>query len=195
MEHYFSETQSSNPILKKINIQLKNLYIELYSSRGIFSKNRIDRGTKLMIENAKIKGSVLDLGCGFGVVGICIKKLYPKSKVTLTDINERAIELANINAKELNLDINVVKSNIFENMNEKFAVILLNPPQSAGKEICFKMIKESFSHLNKSGFFELVARHNKGGRTYSKYMQEIFGNVKDIAKGGGYRVYLSKKED
>lgn len=192
MEHYFSEKQSSEFKIKKIKVHAKNIEFELYSGSGVFSKDLLDAGSRLLIEKAMVKGKVLDLGCGYGVVGIAVKKLNPMLDVTLSDINERAIELAKLNAKKHNLNIAVIKSDIFSNIDEKFDTILLNPPQTAGKEICFRMIKESSHHLKKYGFIELVARHNKGGSTYMKYMQEIFGNVNDIAKAGGYRIYLSK---
>ncbi|MBS3108285.1 class I SAM-dependent methyltransferase [Candidatus Woesearchaeota archaeon] len=191
MEHYFSEKQNSKLDLKKINVKSKNLDFNVFSAKGVFSKNRLDKGTKLLIENAIVRGKVLDLGCGIGIVGICIKKLNQKLDVTMSDVNERALEIAKMNSK--NLDVKIVKSDVFNNLDEEFDVILLNPPQAAGKETCFRMIRESFEHLKKNGFFELVARHNKGGKTYMNYMKEIFGNVKDIVKESGYRVYLAKK--
>jgi len=194
MEHYFSEKQSSEFKIKKIKVHAKNIEFELYSGSGVFSKDMLDAGSKLLIEKAKIKGNVLDIGCGYGAVGIAIKKLNPELNVILSDINERAIELAKLNAKKHSLNIAVIKSDIFSNIDAKFDTILLNPPQAAGKEVCFCMIKESSSHLKKSGFFELVARHNKGGSTYMKYMHEIFGNAKCIAKASGYRIYLSVKK-
>jgi 16S rRNA G1207 methylase RsmC len=89
----------------------------------------------------------------------------------------------------------VMQGDIFSAIQERFNTILLNPPQSAGKDICFRMIEESHEYLDNNGFLQLVARHNKGGRQLEKKMQEIFGNVKQIAKKGGYRVYVSQKID
>lgn len=191
MEHYFSEKQSSKLILKKIKISLKNIDFELYSAPGVFSKNKLDIGTRLLIEKSVVQGKTLDLGCGIGVIGIALKKLNPSLNITISDINERAIFLARKNSA--NMDINIVKSDVFSNIKEKFDTILINLPQSAGKELCFKMIRESYLHLNSNGLLEIVARHNKGGKTYMKYMQEIFGNSKDTAKASGYRIYSSKK--
>ena len=86
-----------------------------------------------------------------------------------------------------------MQSDGFENIKDKFDTILLNPPQTAGKQLCQKLIEDSKQHLNPKGCLQLVARHNKGGKELSKKMFEVFGNMKEIAKGSGYRTYLSQK--
>lgn len=198
MEHYFSEKQSSKFIIQKIHIKTKKISFDLFTSTGVFSKKHLDKGTELLLNKAIIKDekAVLDLGCGIGVVGIYIKLLYPKTKVLMSDINERAILLAKKNILLHNLEnknIDARKSNIFTNIDETFDIILLNPPQTAGKNICFKMIEDSYLHLNKKGLFQLVARSKKGGITLSKKMESVFGNLKTIAQKSGYKIYLSEK--
>ena len=84
-------------------------------------------------------------------------------------------------------------SDLFSGIPEKFDTILLNPPQSAGKKLCFQMIEKSKEHLNKEGLLQLVARPRKGGKTLAGKMKEVFGNVEVIAKGAGFSVYASKK--
>jgi 16S rRNA G1207 methylase RsmC len=187
MPHYYSQKQDSLNI-KKILIRNK----EFYTGAGVFSKKRLDKGTELLIDKCIIKPNwtVLDLGCGIGVVGIFIKMRTPSVKVLMTDINENAVKLSKMNVK--NLDIKVKKSNLFEKINEKFNTILVNPPQTAGKDVCFKIIEESKTHLEKEGLLQLVARHKKGGITLKKKMQEVYGNAEEIAKGSGYRIYVSK---
>lgn len=196
MSHYFSEKQDSKFVLKKISIKTKKISFDLYSSSGVFSKEHLDKGTELLLNKAIIKHNteILDLGCGIGVVGIYIKLLYQNTKVLMSDINERAVYLAkkNIELHKLN-NIEAIKSNIFSNIKKKFDNILLNPPQTAGKEICLKMIEDSFLHLNKKGLFQLVARSKKGGFTLSKKIESVFGNVKVIASKAGYKIYLSEK--
>ncbi|MBU1975437.1 MAG: methyltransferase [Nanoarchaeota archaeon] len=198
-EHYYSPKQSSKGANKKIPIRFNRkgemVYFELYSAPGIFGKDKLDNATKLLIENAKIeqRWKLLDLGCGYGVVGLAMKRISPDLEVWMSDVNERAIELAEKNANKLKLDTTVISSDIFSNIPDEFDCILLNPPYAAGRKLCFKMINDSFSHLKKKGWFQLVARHNKGGKVLGEYMHEIFGNVDVVAKKGGFRVYISQK--
>ena len=195
MTHYYSETQTSKPNLKKLKVNIRNFSFEIYTASGIFSPKRIDKGTLTLIENMIIKGKTLDFGCGYGIIGLVASKLT-KEQVYLTDINKRACQIAELNLKINNIkNAKVILGNLYEPVkNIKFDTILINPPQTAGKEICLNMIKQAKKHLNKKGILELVARHNKGGKYLSQYMEQIFGNLKIITKKAGYRVYLSENE-
>ena len=196
MTHYYSEKQDSKLNLKQIRIRVKNLDFELYSASGVFSKEKLDKGTEILIKNSIIKQEweVLDLGCGIGVIGISVKLLYPKTKVLLSDINERAIMLSKKNIENLKLEnIDAIKSDIFSDIKKEFDAILVNPPQTAGKEVCFKIIEESLNHLKEKGLLQLVARHKKGGLSLKEKMLSVFGNVRETAKESGFRVYVSEK--
>lgn len=194
IEHYYIEKPKSKFMLYKIKTKLRGNEIELYSASGLFSPKKIDKGTRILIENCivKSKWKILDLGCGYGAVGISLKRSFPNLDVLFSDINERAVEITKKNVKKYNIKAKVVKSDGFENVKEDFNSILLNPPQTAGKKICFKLIEHSKNHLVKGGLLQIVARHNKGGRELSKKMEEVFGNMKDIVKKAGYRVYISE---
>lgn len=196
MEHYFSKKQESPLNIKKIRQIIKDIEFEFYTASGIFSKERIDKGTLVLAERMIIgkKCYVLDIGCGIGVLGIAAAKLFD-TNVVMSDINERAVMLARKNAEMNNIKTEVYQGNLYEKIKKNnFDVILSNPPQTAGKKICFELIEQSKNYLKDNGTLQLVARHNKGGKTLSKKMEEVFGNVKVIAKKSGYRVYLSKKE-
>lgn len=194
MPHYFSEKQNSKIKLKKITIKLKTISFELFTGSGVFSKDSLDKGSQLLIESSQIKDSstVLDLGCGYGVIGIAVKLLNPSLSITMLDINERAVSLARKNVKLHLLDNKVIHSDLFKKVKNRFDMILVNPPQTAGKDICFSIIENSYLHLNPGGFLHLVARHRKGGLQLQKKMEEIFGNVKVISKKSGYWVYSSE---
>lgn len=195
MAHYYSEKQTSPLRLRKINVFLRGVSAEFYTGSGVFSPKKIDKGTAVLIENCVIKkeARVLDLGCGYGAVGVVIAKAFPETGVVMTDVNRRAVNLAKMNC-ELNRLFNVEskQSDLFDSVEGKFDTIVVNPPQVAGKEICFKIIEKAKKYLYDKGLLQLVARHNKGGKVLSDKMREVFGNVQEIAKKSGYRVYVSK---
>ena len=195
MEHYYSEKQTSEPKLKQISQRVRGVNFQFFTSSGIFSKDKIDKGTLLLAENMHVdeEDKLLDIGCGIGILGIVAARLH-NANVVMSDINERAVMLARKNAKLNNIKIEILQGDLYEKVNDAdFDVILSNPPQTAGKDICFRLIEQSKDHLKKNGSLQLVARRNKGGETLSKKMQEVFGNVKVIAKKGGYWVYMSVK--
>jgi len=196
MSHYYSKEQDSKSELKKIGITVFNQFFEIYSNQGIFSKDSLDNGSELLIESAIIndKDKVLDLGCGNGVIGCMIAQKYD-IELVMSDVNQRAVKVADLNIKLLGIkNAKAVQSDMFENVKEEFDTILLNPPQTAGKLICFKLIEESANHLRKGGLFQIVARHKKGGATLEKHMEEVFGNVRQTEKKSGFRIYISEKQ-
>lgn len=196
MEHYFSREQKSSLNIKKIGQKIKGIGFEFYTAGGIFSKERIDKGTLVLAENMVINknSKVLDIGCGIGVLGVVAARLY-NANVVMSDINKRAVMLAKSNVQLNNVKAEVYQGNLYEKIKQKeFDVILSNPPQTAGKEICFELIEQSKNYLKNNGNLQLVARHNKGGKTLSKKMEEVFENVKVIAKKSGYWVYVSVKK-
>jgi len=194
-EHYYTKEPVSSFNLRRVKFVINGMEYEFYTASGIFSNSKLDFGTRVLIENMKVKeeDDVLDLGCGLGVVGRVVANVT-KGKVVLVDINKRAVKLSKMNTKGLK-NVEVYQGDKYEAVEgKKFDVILLNPPQTAGKKVCMDMIKKALDHLKKGGSLQIVARHNKGGETLSKYMVEIFGNMETLVKEGGYRVYMSVKE-
>ncbi|MBU0980441.1 MAG: methyltransferase [Nanoarchaeota archaeon] len=191
MPHYFSEHQDSKIKYSEIQGTLPGL--KFIVAPGIFSHRRVDPGSSLLIDKAVLpeQGLILDLGCGYGAIGISLAKHHPKLGFTLTDINRRAIACSKMNAKMNHVKNVSVKWGDLYNGLPRFDAILCNPPQSAGKKLCFSMIDQSIDHLNPGGSFQLVARHQKGGKDLKKRMEENFGNVEEVAKRSGYRIYLS----
>jgi 16S rRNA G1207 methylase RsmC len=199
-EHYYTEKQSSAFRPQKVMMRAAGREIELYTAGGVFSPKKLDLGSKLLIDAAVVKKGwrILDFGCGYGVVGVMIKRMNPSVDVVMSDVNSRGVRLAKMNAKLHKLDIDVVQSDVFKNSRLSkmcFDTILLNPPQTAGKELCFRMIEESWGHLVPGGLLQIVARSQKGGKQLSKKMEEVFGSVEESAKKSGFRVYVSKKEE
>jgi 16S rRNA (guanine1207-N2)-methyltransferase len=195
-EHYYTENPESK--IKEItyNYQIKNVSLDLTSVSGVFAfKNQPDKASKLLIENFTPSGKmILDLGCGYGVIGLFLKSLFPTQYVCLSDVNMRAVEYSILNARKNNIEVKVIQSNLFSDLSDlTFDDIVTNPPIAAGKKLNTSLINESYNYLSTGGALWLVAYHNKGGSTYKNIMKERFGNASDIVKSGGIRVYKSVK--
>ncbi len=198
MSHYYSIEPTHSKKTYKISVTLRGFNITLFTSSGVFSARRIDPGTALLAETMIVKDGwrVLDLGCGYGVLGIIAAKLTPNGFVYMVDINKQAVRLARLNARLNGVrNVKVLWGDLFEPfVNEKFNTIISNPPQAAGYRVLGRIVKESLEHLEKGGLLQLVAKHRKGGARLCKLMEECFCNVETIAKKGGYRVYVSKRQ-
>ena len=182
--------------MRIIHEVIRGFSLSFYTGSSVFSPKKVDNGTRLLAEKMIIpsKSKVLDLGCGYGVIGVVAKKICPNCQVYLSDINERAIMLSSMNSKLNKLKLIVRPGYLFEPWKDmKFNVILLNPPMSAGKEICFKMIEGSYEHLEENGSLQVVVKYRKGGKIIQNEMEEVFGNVETIARKGGYRILMSRK--
>lgn len=193
-QHYYTENPTSTIYEKTFTQTIRGVDLTFTSVSGVFSfENRIDKASVLLIENFTPTGkSILDVGCGFGAIGLFLKALYTDQKVWMTDINNRAVEYAKKNAEQNKLEINIVKSDLYADIgNMKFDDIVTNPPVAAGKKLNIRLINEAREHLNPGGSLWLVAFHNKGGSTLKDIMTNAFGNSEDIEKSGGIRVYKS----
>ena len=203
MNHYFSEKPEIKSEKKRIKYTIQNKKFEFITDNGVFSKSKVDFGTDLMLneflkknrglEVEKIK--ILDIGCGYGVVSVILKSFYPEISITLSDVNERALELSEENLKKYGInDYHIIKSDAFEKITEKFDVILSNPPIRAGKDIIFKIYSEAYEHLNENGEFYCVIQTKHGAKSTQKKLVEIFGNCDTVTIDGGYRIFLSKNK-
>ena len=194
--HYFSEKPQVKPKYGVIRVYLRGRYFEFLTCSGVFSPKRIDLGTRLLIESMILpeEGQILDLGCGYGPVGIVAATLNPKLKVIMVDINERAVMLAKENAKRnFVTNIEVRRGHLYEPVkNLKFGAILCNPPISAGKRTIKEIIAKAPTHLTKNGLLEIVVRSKVGGKMVKEMMMETFKNVQIHARQSGYRVLISK---
>lgn len=196
-EHYYTIEPTSKLKVKIAKLNLKNGHEYLLKTpSGVYSYGKIDKATRILLNNLIIHGeSLLDLGCGYGVIGIVVKKEYPKIKVFMSDINKRAVEFAKINAKDHNVEVDIRWGDLYEPWKGmKFDMIVCNPPIVAGKKIWMKIVEDAPKYLNDGGSLQMVAYHNKGGKRIKDYMEKVFGNVEDIWKEGGIRIYRSVKK-
>jgi 16S rRNA G1207 methylase RsmC len=191
-EHYYVEEPKSKYVEHIIRARILNFDLIFKSASGIFSATEIDRASKLLIESAEIPthSRILDLGCGYGMIGIVAAKSCPTCYVILTDINRRAVKLAKENILLNRVgNAEVRQGDIYESVQDgKFDAILLNPPMVAGRDIVMRMIKQAPNYLNKNGSLQIVANKNKGGKFLFDEMKKIFKDVKVLKKSGGFWV-------
>jgi len=201
MSHYFSEVQDVKSVKKIINYEIKNEKFEFLTDNGVFSKTKVDFGTDVMLrtflnENKKLENiRILDIGCGYGVVSVVVKRFFEKAKILSTDVNERALELTKENIQKNNRtdDFEVRKSFVFDNISENFDMILSNPPIRAGKQVIFEIYEKSFFHLNKNGKFYCVIQTKHGAKSTKKKLEELFGNCTTLVIEAGYRIFRCVK--
>lgn len=197
MGHYFINDETLGTRKKKLTYTFLGVNVELFSDLGVFSKDHIDYGTNVLLNNLEIKDNVknvLDVGCGYGIVGISIAKKFSKKAVKMIDVNERCIELTNENIKMNKLvNANCCLSNLYENISEQFDMIISNPPIRAGKDIVTKVVTDGYNHLNDGGSIWVVIQKKQGAPSLKNKMEEVFGNVEVVAKDKGYYILTSKK--
>jgi 16S rRNA (guanine1207-N2)-methyltransferase len=195
-EHYFSERPRARGGRRVLEVTLRGNKLRLVTEAGVFSRHRVDAGTKLLIARMEIgRGDrVLDLGCGYGVVGLVAARLAMEGKAVLVDINERAVELARENLARNGVgNAEVRQGDGFAPVGgEAFDVIALNPPIRAGRAVIHRLIEQAKDHLRASGRFYLVGRTQQGVLRLAAKMERVFGEAEEVAKGGGYRLYLSR---
>jgi 16S rRNA (guanine1207-N2)-methyltransferase len=196
-DHYFTQHPAARGGHHTIETELRGFTLKLATEAGVFSRERVDRGTRLLIKHMEIQPAdrVLDLGCGYGPVGLVAALLAPEGHITLIDINERAVSLARRNLT-LNSVSNgeVLQGDGFAPLaGRTFDVIALNPPIRAGLAAVYRLIEDAPDHLAPGGRFYLVGRTKQGVIRISQKMSEVFGTTEEIAKGGGYRLYCSHR--
>jgi 16S rRNA (guanine1207-N2)-methyltransferase len=197
-EHYYSRTQKveSDPTYWDYTLK-KNLF-RFKTDNGVFSKREVDFGSRLLIESFEMpdtEGSVLDVGCGYGPIGLSIAKNYHDRIVHMVDVNERAIELAKENAKLNGTEnVDIYESDRLLNVKEhNFAVILTNPPIRAGKKTVHDIFEQSFEYLVPQGELWVVIQKKQGAPSAIEKLMDLFNYVETIDKSKGYFVIKAKK--
>jgi 16S rRNA G1207 methylase RsmC len=196
-DHYFTSNPKSAEHFGLVRTCLRGRNFEFLTASSVFSKRRIDLGTRLLIESMTLplEGCVLDIGCGYGAVGIVAASLNPKLHVVMTDVNMRAVRLARRNA-ELNRTANAeARYGPFYEPVEGlvFSCILSNPPVSAGMETVKAIVRGAPEVLANKGTFQMVIRSKIGLKSLPAVFEETFGNVKVLARGSGFRVLLGQR--
>lgn len=197
MSHYFINDPNLKDDYRYYDIHLKGISFRFYTQSGVFSQKGLDFGTKTLLENIIIPDSaqtIIDVGCGYGPLGIIFAKANPKIKVIMVDVNKRALELAELNAKENNVDnIDIIESDLLKQVHTNADVIMTNPPIRTGKQNIFRLYEESYSKLNSGGFFYCVIQKKQGAPSTLKKLQSLFVEAEVIRREKGYWVILARK--
>lgn len=200
MDHYYTSKPSSESHREKWETVIDSKKFTFTTDSGVFSKNNIDVGSEVLMTTAETvnfpKGNLLDIGCGYGPIGIYLGKIFPERKIEMIDVNERAIDLAQFNAKENGVsNVQIYQSNLFEEVeNKEFAGIISNPPIRAGKTVVHEILEKSHDYLVEGGYLLIVIQKKQGAPSAKKKMLEVFGNVERINLEKGYWILASQKQ-
>ena len=194
MSNYFENDKNLASDIKPFNISINGNSFTFNTDNGVFSKGELDFGTGLLIKNVlklNISGEVLDLGCGYGAIGIIISKLT-NSNVLMSDVNKRAIHLTKMNAKKNGVSVNVIESDGYENIDDMFDYVISNPPIRVGKKKLYELLLDSKNHLKKDGKLIIVVRKEQGALSLIKDMGKDY-NVEVIDKDKGFFIIKLSK--
>lgn len=190
MSQYFDNDKNIKSEKRLIKFNFNNREFSMYSDNGVFSKDRFDFGTRVLLESIDINslcGRVLDLGCGTGVVGLILGTLNKNISIDMVDVNERAIELARENVSFNKFENNVFVSDVYSNVSDKYDYIITNPPIRAGKDVVRKFLIGAKDYLSENGTLYFVMRKDHGVKSMIKELEEIY-KVEIIDKEKGFYI-------
>lgn len=192
---YYAENPDAEHDIHDLRVQLLGEDFHFYTDAGVFSKKMIDYGSQALLSvlNFSAGQSLLDLGCGYGPLGISLAKVQ-NLKVTMVDINQRALELAQKNAKRNGVEVDTYQSNIYDQVKGQFDQIISNPPIRAGKQVVHDILEGAYDHLKPGGSLTTVIQKKQGAPSAKAKMAQVFGNVEVVKKDKGYYILRSIKE-
>ena len=190
-DHYYTRNPASESRPVDCEYTYRGIPLTFRTDAGVFSKGEVDTGTDLLLKALpeNMSGEILDLGCGWGVIGISVARKWPDAQVTMADINQRALALSRENAKRNRAEVVCAESDgmtAFEGRH--FDAVITNPPIRAGKQVIYKMFADAAKCLKPGGALYLVIRKQQGAESCMKYLGTVFGSVEKIDKSGGFWV-------
>ena len=195
LEHYFTNNENLKSELRDIKFSYDAYNFLFKSDNGVFSKNKIDYASLFLVKtffenNKKEITKALDIGCGYGFIGITLSKIL-NIHIDMVDINKRAVHLCNMNIKHNEVNATVWESNIYEKVDNKYDLIITNPPIRAGKNIVMEILKGGLERLNKDGELWFVISKDQGAKSIKKELEKVY-TCEIIAKSKGFWVILAK---
>ena len=195
-DHYYTRTPQSASRPAECNFSYRGIDLVFTTDAGVFSRGEVDTGTRLLLEALpeEMQGDILDLGCGWGIIGISIARKWPGSRVVMADVNTRALDLSRENAKRNRAEVVCVESDgMGALMDRSFDAVVTNPPIRAGKQVIYKMFADAATRLKDGGALYLVIRKQQGAESCMKYLKTIYGEVEKLDKSGGFWVLRAAK--
>ena len=198
--HYYTKNPDSISQQKHWTYRLKGNTLSFTSDNGVFSKHTVDFGSELLVESYDIpeqfqKASLLDIGCGYGTMGLAYGKAYPELSIEMIDVNERALLLAKENAIKNGIhNVEIHESNLYDTVKKsQYEIIISNPPIRAGKIVVHTILEKAYDYLAENGQLVIVIQKKQGAPSAQKKMEEVFGNCERIQWDKGYWILVSKK--
>ena len=190
-DHYYTRDPASESRPAECTYEYRGIRLTFRTDAGVFSRGEVDTGTDLLLKALpeEMSGDVLDLGCGWGVIGISVARKWPDTRVTLADINRRALDLSRENAKRNLAEVFCAESDGMEAFEgRQFDYVITNPPIRAGKQVIYRMFADAARSLRPGGALYLVIRKQQGAESCMRYLQTLFSSVEKVSKSGGFWV-------
>ena len=188
-DHYYTENPNSAHDERRIALRALGNDLTFVTDAGVFSRDGLDRGTEVLLEALPpLEGRVLDLGCGWGAVGVALGKRYPALDIVMTDINSRAVELARRNLAENGVTAAVLQGDGFDAVEGRFDAIVTNPPIRAGKAVIYGLFARARDYLEPDGALYVVIRKQQGAPSALKYLKEIYSRTETVERASGFHV-------
>lgn len=192
---YYAENPDAAHDIHELRVDLLGQKMTFLTDAGVFSKKMVDFGSQLLLKCLYVNQgeTVLDVGCGYGPLGLSLVKVYGV-QATMVDINTRALDLARRNAEKNNAKATIFQSNIYEQVEGHFDHVISNPPIRAGKQVVHEIIEKSKDFLETSGDLTIVIQKKQGAPSAKSKMEDVFGNCEILKKDKGYYILRSVKE-
>ena len=164
--------------------------LNFMTDAGVFSKGELDVGSRLLLDALPdLSGDVLDIGCGWGAIGVAIAKANREARVVMADVNHRALGLTRDNCDRNGVTAEVIESDgMAAVMGRAFDAIVTNPPIRAGKQVIYKMFADAAVSMKEDGALYLVIRKQQGAESCVKYLKTLFNEVEKLDKSAGFWV-------